>query len=74
MLWAKILHLLLGLAGQVAEYMGNKQLLDAGEARGLAKQLRNDNERIKKAIQARRNTVYDADGDGLPDDDRYKRD
>jgi len=73
MIWAKILHLLLGLASEVASYMGDKQLLEAGEAKALARQLRNDNERIKKVMEARRNTVYDIDGDGVPEDDGYRR-
>jgi len=74
MIWVNILKLLLSVSEKVAQYVANQQLIEAGEAKAIAKNLANQNERISKAIQAGRNVVVDADNDGVPDADKYKRD
>jgi len=74
MFWANLLRLFLTVSERIASYMADKQLLDAGEAKAIAKNLARQNERIQIAIEAGRNVVVDADADGVPDSDKYKRD
>ena len=67
--WLAILRALLGLAGTLSNYLREKQLLDAGEARAIAEGLKNAQEATTKAREARRNAVrkFD-DSDGVPDE------
>ena len=57
MTWVNLLNLLLSLASKVADYVNNKQLLEAGEAKAISKSLQKEKERVKKArdIQRRLN-------------------
>lgn len=67
--WLAFLRALLGLAGTVASYLSNKQLLDAGEAKAIAEGLDNANKALQKAYDARSGAVADFDErDGVPDD------
>ncbi len=50
-----ILKGLLGLAGAIANYIKDKQLIDAGQAIAISNTLKEANEQIVKADNARRN-------------------
>lgn len=64
-----LLKAVLGFAGALTEYLHNRELLEAGEAKAIAEGLKNANEAIEKARNARRNAVRDFDKrDGVPDD------
>lgn len=68
--WLAFLKALLGFAGTLTEYLRNRELLEAGEAKAIAEGLSNANEAIEKARKARRNAVADFDKrDGVPDDE-----
>ena len=69
--WLKLLHTVLSLAEGIARYIANKQLMDAGEAKSILRQLRKSNEKTTKAIKARKNVKLDADGDGVLDTDEF---
>lgn len=73
MIWVNLLQLLLSVAGQLAKYVGDKQLIDAGKAYALSDNLLIQNTKIKNALQAAKNTTLDADGDGVPDPDEHQR-
>lgn len=67
--WLAILRSLLGLCFSLTEYMKNKQLLEAGEARAIAEGLRNANDIIIKVRKARSDAELDFDKrNGVPDD------
>lgn len=68
--WLAILRALLGFASTLTEYLRNRELLEAGEAKAIAEGLSNANEAIERARRARRNAVRDFDKrDGVPDDE-----
>ncbi len=58
MSWASILKLVLSLASSIAQYMERKQLLDAGEARQIAKNLTAASRKVEAAVKARNNVVH----------------
>lgn len=59
--WLSLLKLVLTLSASIAEIVEDKQLLDAGEAKNVAKTLREQNERVEKALTARRDVKHDPD-------------
>lgn len=64
-----LLKAVLGFASALTEYLRNRELLEAGEAKAIAEGLKNANEAIEEARRARRNAVRDFDKrDGVPDD------
>ncbi len=64
-----LLKAVLRFASALTEYLRNRELLEAGEAKAIAEGLKNANEAIEKARRARRNAVRDFDKrDGVPDD------
>lgn len=67
--WLAVLRALLGLASSITTYLQNKQLIEAGEALAIAEGLKNAQEAINKANQARRaaERKFDESG-GVPDD------
>lgn len=69
--WLKLLRTVLSLAEGIARYIANKQLMDAGEAKSILRQVRKSNEKTKKAINIRKNTRLDADDDGVLDSDEF---
>ncbi len=71
----KVLKGLLKIAGVVADYLGRKQLLDAGQARAQKRALKEANHAVSDAIAARRlaRRRLDKRG-GVPDDYKYYRD
>lgn len=75
--WLALLRLLLSLASSVAGIVRDKQLIGAGEARAVTAYLENSLDLMEKADAARdkaERAPVDADGDGVPDDDGYRRD
>jgi len=70
MAWLAVLKAILGLAGSLAAYLNNKQLLDAGEAQAIVKSLNHAKETINKATAARNKATSDFDdANGLPNND-----
>lgn len=67
--WLAILRALLGLASSITSYLQERQLIEAGEARAIAEGLKNAQDAITKANQARRTAErkFDESG-GVPDD------
>ena len=59
--WLNILKGILGLANMVAKFVSDKQLMDAGEAKAVARNLSQTNEKLNAAIDARRNVRHDTD-------------
>lgn len=53
MSWISIIQLVLKVVSSVADYLGNKQLLEAGEAKAISEGLRTTIENIGKANAAR---------------------
>lgn len=74
MSWLALLRLFLTLANSVFDYIERKDLMTAGEARAIAKQMENLNERMQKAVAARERVADDAASGGLRDDDGYRID
>lgn len=75
--WLALLRLLLSLAASVAGIVRERQLLGAGEARAIAAALQQQNARLRQALAARRaadGAGADANADGVPDDDGFRRD
>lgn len=65
-----LLKAALSFASFLTEYLKNKQLIEAGEAKAIAKGLENANETIDKARRARRNAVRNFDRtNGMCDED-----
>jgi hypothetical protein len=64
-IWASLLAGLAKLAGLVMAYINNRQLLDAGEARGVARLSAEERERVDAANRA---ALRARDTDRLPDD------
>lgn len=59
--WLSLLKLVLTVSASIAEIVEDKQLLDAGEAKNVAKTLREQNDRVEKALAARRAVKHDPD-------------
>ena len=59
--WLSILRGLFGITQTVLRMMADRQLLDAGEAKAIARNLTQANEKLDKALAARRNVKHDAD-------------
>ena len=74
MSWLSLLKLALFLALKLAGLVKDRQLLEAGEARAIARALETQNARIDKALAARRAARACPDA-GDPDaDDGFRRD
>lgn len=61
--WLELANLLLGLAKSVLDYMGRKQLIDAGMARAALDGIQRTNEVIHDALRAARAIRDDPDSD-----------
>lgn len=72
--WLALLKLLLTVTDRVFSYMEERQMLEAGEARAIAKQMEDLNERVKRAAAARDATRADNAAGGLRNDDGYRLD
>lgn len=72
MSWLALLRLFLSLANKIFDFVEREGHMSAGEARALAAQMEELNERMQKAVAAR--AAVAADTDGLRDDDGYRRD
>lgn len=69
MSWIALLKGILGIASSLTAYINNKQLMDAGEAKAIARQLESSINVLDKAQKARRAAVADFDArDGVPDE------
>ncbi len=76
-MWLGILKALLSVAAGLADYLRDRQLLEAGEAMAIAKGLRESLDAIDKANKARQaanDKPLDNNGDWVSDDDGFKRD
>lgn len=62
--WAGILKALLGLASTIAGYLRERQLLDAGEAKAVARLSAEEQERVDAANRA---ALRARDADRVPD-------
>lgn len=74
MTWLAVLKLILTVADKLFDYIEQKQLMDAGEARAIASQMEELNARMQKAAKARDDVAANADAGGLRDDDGYRTD
>ena len=69
MTWLAFLNFLLSLANAVAKYVGDKQLMDAGSAATIARNLNASLSILDRAKKARDRAVADFDkSGGMPDD------
>lgn len=69
MTWLAVLRLLLGLADTVLGYVREKQLIEAGEAKAIAANLKASIDVMEKARKARDAAVADFDRrGGVPDE------
>lgn len=67
--WVTLLQALLSVARVVAEYLRDKQLMDAGEAKAIVAQLKGSLDAIERANKARANAVNTFDkSNGVPND------
>jgi hypothetical protein len=62
--WSSILAGFVKLANLVMGYLGNKQLMDAGEAKAVARLSAEERERVN---EANRRAIAARDADSLPD-------
>lgn len=60
-MWFGVLKLVLEIASAISQHMKDKQLLDAGQAIAINKNLTDALDKIKTANTARDNVVIDAD-------------
>lgn len=67
--WLTLLQALLSVARVVADYLRDKQLIDAGEAKAIAEGLKGSLDAIERANKARSKAIsrFDA-ANGVPDD------
>jgi len=74
--WVGVLKLLLSLADQLASFMHDKQLMDAGAAKAVSASLKGALDEIQKATEARDRVRRGADAhpERLRDDDGFRRD
>jgi len=70
-MWISILKAVLAIADSITSYLERKQLLDAGAALSIKKNLEDSLGKIRKADAARRNVEHDADS---VRDDKNNRD
>lgn len=61
MTWLSLVKALLSVAGALLKWAGDRQLIAAGEARAVARDLAHANERLARAIAARRGVRDDPD-------------
>lgn len=67
--WLSLLKAVLSFARILADYLRDKQLMDAGEAKAISAQLENSLHALERARVARKRAVADFDKrDGVPDD------
>jgi len=64
---------LLSLGSKIADYMEQKQLMDAGTARAQKQALEETRDAVQKAIAARRRANDDLRDGGVPDDYKHFR-
>lgn len=71
-----IIRLLLSLADKLSTYANNRQLIKAGEAKELARQMEITSAKINKAAEARESVRVEltVNPDKLYEDDGYRRD
>ena len=69
-----LLKLVLTVADKLFSYIEREQLMDAGEARVISKQMEELNARVQKASKARDDVAADAAAGKLRDDDGYRND
>lgn len=74
MSWLALLKAVLGFARALTTYMNNKQLMDAGEAKAIARQLDSSLNALQRAKDARKRAVAEYDTNGVRDDDPNLRD
>lgn len=74
MSWLTILGALLKLASRIAEIVRDKQLMDAGEAKAIARSLGEQNARLEKALAAGRAARSAAERSDTVPDDGHRRD
>lgn len=74
--WLAILRALLGFASSLTNYLANKQLIEAGEAKAIAEGLKNAQKATEKARKARRDALrkFDDSNGMLDEDDPNLRD
>lgn len=69
-----LLKLVLTVADKLFSYIEREQLMNAGEARVISKQMEELNARVQKASKARDDVAADAAAGKLRDDDGYRND
>lgn len=74
MTWLALLKLLLTITDKLFGYIQQENLMNAGEARAIATQMEELNDRVKKALEARDTVARDAADGKLHDDDGYRQD
>lgn len=74
MSWLALLKAVLGFARALTTYLDRKQLMDAGEAKAIARQLESSLNALDRARKARANAVADYDANGVRDEDPNLRD
>lgn len=74
--WVALLKGLLSLANGLTQYCANKQLIEAGEAKAIAKGLEEANDAVFKAQRARNSALrsFDASNGSVCEDDPNLRD
>lgn len=75
--WLTLLIKLIGGITSLTEWLGNRQLIDAGIAKQLVENLKQERITLEKAKAAYIKAYHaplDTDDDGVPDDDGYRRD
>ena len=60
MSWLALLKTLIGGVASISKWMGDRQLIEAGEAKQVARRLLRERDRVQKAINAAANTKHDA--------------
>lgn len=70
MTWLAAIKALLSVAAALLKWAGDRQLMDAGEARLAARELARANDRIARAIAARRGVSHDPDSVSRDPDNR----
>jgi hypothetical protein len=75
MLWAKLVGFILSFMERASAYFQEKQLLEAGRREAEAEVLQENQDVVKKAIDARTDTITTIvrEPDRLRDDDGFKR-
>lgn len=69
--WLTLLRLFLSAASSIAELVKNKQLMDAGAAKAVLRGIKEADDAIRKARDARANVSHDPDS---VRDDPHNRD